>query len=168
MQEVLPSLIAVFLGGGLSLAGGYLADRRQQRQRWMAAKADVYGQYLAQVKSTLRFARALWAADRDSPAFVEAEVRMTAEEHQRSLAFERLLLMASGPVQQRAHKVNEELWKLLDLALRMTDGSFEEEGLFAALNEFHPAARSELAIPGTGESARPHLMKKSNKAKVTN
>ena len=152
------TILAVVVGAAASYVASSRAERRAFERslatRWDDRTLTAYVDYISSVKAVFRRARQV-LRERDAghdcgPILSKLE----EDEHNRSLLFESILLLANQETIGIAHRLNREIWRIIDLARDPACGasSLDEAALFAVLSEFGRGARADLHVDRTGRS----------------
>jgi hypothetical protein len=154
------TLAGVVLGATGSFIATTLLERGKYRRdkaiRWDAASLEAFSDYLKAVVGMARMAGQAarqrgWDANA-SPRGLDEALRLLEErEDDRTIAFERVRLVADKPTIEAAHRLNNAVWKLEWLASGREDGSASAwqavmQTYLRALDDFHAATRDRLSM----------------------
>jgi hypothetical protein len=130
--------------------------RRDMAIRWDATSHQAFSDYLQAVVGMARMAGQVarhrgWDANAGSRDFDEALRLMEEREDDRTVAFERLRLVADKATIEAADRLNNAAWHLEWLASGRIEGSAdawqaEIETYLRALDDFHAATRNRLSM----------------------
>jgi hypothetical protein len=154
------TLAGVVLGAAGSFIATTLLERGKYRRdkaiRWDAASLQAFSDYLKAVVGMARMAGQVaqqrgWDVNAASRNFAEALRLMEEREDERTIAFERVRLVADKATIDAAYRLNEAVWKLEWLASGREDGSASiwgavMETYLHALDDFHAATRDRLSM----------------------
>lgn len=160
------TIAAVVIGALTTHLTNHLLERQRVRHvlltRWDERKLETYAQYVDAVRTCIYSAVALYEARTGLAQPIRPNDRLTEDltdaEAARSRAFERVMLLAHEDVIEAAHAVNTAT-KAVDWRARgTTEGPLSEwrdlnREAFRAINAFHEAARADLGVLGTFQSA---------------
>jgi hypothetical protein len=156
----LTTVIAVIVGGLITFLTTWLLEKsrtaRERAERWDVRRLDAFSAFARAVKEEvrilLRVASSLGFAQTRPLSGAEARELHQAAEHERSMLFESVLLLADSATIQAAQAWYYAAWDLQVLLLADGAQPTQEEfdRLYAAANEarkrFHVAARINLDI----------------------
>lgn len=161
MSSQIATLIGVFLGGLLSFLSSYFLYRSNQKReeigRWMTARLDAYTAYVQAVKRVTRTSRAIQSSlDRgETVGNLEQNIAdLALYETDRSLAFERVVLLGSQRTINLAMQVNQAVWDLETpsregVAVPESERKEHSAHWLDKMNAFHLSARDDLRVGGT-------------------
>jgi hypothetical protein len=165
--EQLVTISAVLLGALMTHLTNYLLQRSRNRHelltRWDDKKLDAYENYVDRVRASIFLAVQLYEHREGIRASQKSEAEMLAEigdaDRWRGRAFERVMLLGGDDVVEAGHCLNAAAMEVDWQATGKTSGTLDEwrgrnRSVFAAINDFHDAARQDLGVAGkvTGES----------------
>ena len=146
------TILAVVVGAAASYVASSRAERRAFERslatRWDDRTLTAYVEYISSVKAVFRRARQVLRVRDEGHDCASFLAKLEEDEHHRSLLFESILLLADKETIEIAHRLNREIWRILDLARDPDCGasSLDETALFALLSEFGRAARADLHV----------------------
>ena len=154
------TLAGVVLGAAGSFIATTLLERGRSRRdmaiRWDAASLQAFSDYLKAVVGMARMAGQAarqrgWEVNAASRDLDEALRLIEEREDDRTIAFERVRLVADKATIDAAHRLNEAVWELEWLASGREDGSVSAwravvENYLRALDGFHAATRDRLSM----------------------
>lgn len=154
------TLIGVVVGLVGSFIATTLLERARSRQnmviRWDTASLEAFSDYLKAVTGMARMAGQAarqrgWDANAAPRDLDEALRLMEEREDHRTIAFERLRLVADGATILAATRLNEAIWPLEWLADGRKAGSTsawqaQTQAYARALDDFHAATRNRLSM----------------------
>ena len=154
------TLAGVVLGAVGSFIATTLLQRQKSRQdlaiRWDAASHQAFSDYLKAVVGTARMAGQAagqrgWDRNATPRDLDEALRLMEVREDDRTVAFERLRLVADKASIDAANQLNISIWKLEWLASAREDGSANAwraaiHTYLRTLDDFHAATRDRLSM----------------------
>jgi hypothetical protein len=154
------TLAGVVLGAVGSFIATTLLERERSRQnmavRWDNASLEAFSDYLKAVAGMARMAGQAagqrgWDVNAAPRDLDEALRLMEQREDDRTIAFERLRLVADKATIGAAHRLNEAVWRLEWLASGRKAGSAsawraETQTYVRALDDFHAATRDRLSM----------------------
>jgi hypothetical protein len=154
------TLAGVVLGAAGSFIATTLLERGRSRRdmaiRWDAASLQAFSDYLKAVVGMARMAGQAarqrgWEVNAASRDLDEALRLIEEREDDRTVAFERVRLVADKATIDAAHRLNEAVWELEWLASGREDGSVSAwravvEKYLRALDGFHAVTRDRLSM----------------------
>jgi hypothetical protein len=154
------TLAGVVLGAAGSFIATTLLERERHRRdkaiRWDVASLQAFSDYLKAVVGVARMAGQAsrqrgWDVNAASRDLGEALRLMEEREDDRTIAFERVRLVADKATIDAAHRLNKAVWKLEWLASGREDGSASAwqavvQMYLRALDDFHAATRDRLSM----------------------
>jgi hypothetical protein len=166
-SDQLLTIAAVLLGALTTYLTNYWTERQRIRRelvtRWDDRKLDAYENYVDRVRAAVFLAVELYEhregiRESDDP---EPQLRAQLADAIRlqGRAFERIMLLAGDEVIEAAHDLNAASRAVDWQATGKTPGTLTDwrdrnREVFAAINAFHEAARTDLGVSGsvTGET----------------
>lgn len=155
------TMLAVLLGGATSYVANRLTERNRLKQefksRWDLRKLDSYAEFIGTVRAYIASAVTLYESHEGirSPQRNDEELHaeLAALGRDKSLAFERLMLLASDSVVEAAHSVQEAAaaveWHARGtIAGTLAEWRAKNTAAFTAINHFHERARMDLGVTG--------------------
>jgi hypothetical protein len=154
------TLAGVVLGATGSFIATTLLERGKYRRekaiRWDAASLQAFSDYLKAVVGMARMAGQAarqrgWDVNAASRDLDEALRMMEEREDDRTIAFERVRLVADKATIDAAFRLNKAVWKLEWLVSGREDGSASAwravmQTYLRALDDFHAATRDRLSM----------------------
>ena len=147
------TLGAVVVGAAMSYLAATATERRRHRNeaaaRWEQRRADLYADYAEVAKRILRQTEDVGQLDPSSDEFGAAASRLRTLEEDRSVLFERLMLIGDRATIEAAHKLNQVMWALQGELPGATEYTPEwhETPWIVALNDLHACARAAVLNP---------------------
>ena len=155
------TMLAVVLGSATSYVTNRLSERIKRKQelesRWDLRKLDTYAEFIGAVRIFIAAAVTLYEAREGIRTAQKSNEDLRAElaayGRDRSLAFERLMLLAGDAVVEAAHGVQETAVAVEWQATGAVAGTLAEwreknGAAFVAINHFHECARADLGVTG--------------------
>jgi hypothetical protein len=154
------TLVGVVIGAAGSFIATTLLERERSRRemavRWDAASLQAFSDYLKAVVGMARMAGQAagqrgWD-DNAAPRDLGEVLRLMEErEDDRTIAFERVRLVADKATIDAANRLNEAVWRLEWLASGRENGSADAwraamKTYLCALDDFHAATRDRLSM----------------------
>lgn len=154
------TLAGVVLGATGSFIATTMLERGKYRRdkaiRWDAASLQAFSDYLQAVVGMARMAGQAarhrdWDVNAASRDLDEALRMMEEREDDRTIAFERVRLVADKATIDAANQLNKAVWKLEWLASGREEGSAcawraATQAYLRALDDFHAATRDRLSM----------------------
>jgi hypothetical protein len=165
--EQFVTISAVLLGALMTHLTNYMLERSRNRQamltRWDDKKLGAYEGYVDRVRASIFLAVQLYEHREGIRRSDRPEQDVLTEIGEagrlRGRAFERVMLLGGDHVVEAAHRLNAAVIEIDWQSTGRTEGTLEEwrarnRAAFAAINNFHDAAREDLGVQGnvTGES----------------
>jgi len=157
----LVTMVAVVLGSATTYVTNRLTERSKRKQelrsRWDLRKLDSYAEFIGAIRIYIAAAVTLYEAREGirtaQKSIDDLRTELIALRRDKSLTFERLMLMAGDSVVEAAHSVQETAeavaWQAEDvLPGTLTDWRDKNADAFAAINRFHERARVDLGVTG--------------------
>ncbi|SHK57178.1 hypothetical protein [Actinacidiphila paucisporea] len=166
-SDQLLTILAVLLGAMTTYVTNYWTERQRIRRelvtRWDGKKLDAYENYVDRVRAAVFLAVELYEHREGIRPCDEPEPQLRAQLidaiRLQGRAFERIMLLAGDEVIEAAHDLNAASRAVDWQATGKTAGTLDDwrdrnREVFAAINTFHEAARTDLGVSGsvTGES----------------
>ena len=155
------TMMAVVLGSATTYVTNRLTERSKRRHelksRWDLRKLDTYAEFISAIRVYIAAAVTLYEARegiRTAPKSIDdLHAELIALRRDKSLAFERLMLVAGDSVVETAHGVQETAESVAWQAEDVVPGTLAQwrdknAEAFAAINRFHERARIDLGVTG--------------------
>ncbi|MFD7905564.1 hypothetical protein ACFV4G_25375 [Kitasatospora sp. NPDC059747] len=165
--EQLVTIAAVLVGALTTHLTNHAMERHRKQHelltRWDEKKLNAYEGYIDKIRSCVFLAVQLYEHKEGIHTSNKGEHELIAgladAGWQRGRAFERIMLLGGDEVVEAAHQLNAAAIEIDWQAGGKVHGTLDEwrarnRAIFAAINEFHNAARQDLGVQGkvTGES----------------
>jgi hypothetical protein len=155
------TMMAVVLGSATTYVTNRLTERSKRKQelksRWDLRKLDTYAEFIGAVRVYIAAAVTLYEAREGirtaQKSIDDLRAELIALRRDKSLTFERLMLVAGDAVVEAAHGVQETAEAVAWQAEAVLPGTLAEwrdrnTAAFAAINRFHEWARIDLGVTG--------------------
>lgn len=155
------TMVAVVLGSATTYVTNRLTERSKRKQelksRWDLRKLDTYAEFIGAIRVYIAAAVTLYEAREGIRAgqttIDDLRAELIALRRDKSMTFERLMLVAGDSVVEAAHSVQEAAEAVAWQAEDVLPGTLPEwrernAEAFAAINRFHERARIDLGVTG--------------------